>query len=353
MEKIPVLGRPRRRELVAVGRKSRDPATALRFLMIAKLTSPLRPSCNTVAHDLDVAVSTVVGAAKRFVTDGERGLYDRRIENGEPKVDETFRLVLGALLYQSPQEFGWERPTWTRELLLLEMERRGFHRVAVCTIGRALRRIGARRGRPKPVVVCPWRRERRLRRLRQLRALAETATLDEPVLYADEVDLHLNPRIGLDWMPRGFQRRVVTPGSNSKRFLAGALDGKIGRLTWVEGERKTSELFCKLLWRLAAENPKARRIHVILDNYGIHDSRLTRRCIESLGGRLVLHFLPPYCPDDNKIERVWLDLHANVTRNHRCATMKELMTRVHAFLRAYNRRATMNPGLRRDIKRAA
>jgi len=49
---------------------------------------------------------------------------------------------------------------------------------------------------------------------------------------------------------------------------------------------------------------------------------------------VALHFLPPYCPDDNRIERVWLDLHSNGTRNHRCRTVKELMGRVVAFLRA-------------------
>ena len=32
-----------------------------------------------------------------------------------------------------------------------------------------------------------------------------------------------------------------------------------------------------------------------------------------LGGRVVLHFLPPYCPDHHLIERVWRDLHANET----------------------------------------
>jgi len=58
---------------------------------------------------------------------------------------------------------------------------------------------------------------------------------------------------------------------------------------------------------------------------------------------VVLHFLPPHCPDDNKIERVWLDLHANVTRNHRCKSMEELMVQVIAFMRAYNRRERTNP----------
>ena len=46
-----------------------------------------------------------------------------------------------------------------------------------------------------------------------------------------------------------------------------------------------------------------------------------------------LHFLPPYCPDENRIERIWLDLHANVTRNHQCQTMDELMKEVRHWLR--------------------
>jgi transposase len=55
--------------------------------------------------------------------------------------------------------------------------------------------------------------------------------------------------------------------------------------------------------------------------------------------RVKLHFLPPYCPKYNKIERVWQDLHANVTRNHKCATMPELMREVRYYLRKRNRNA--------------
>ena len=38
-----------------------------------------------------------------------------------------------------------------------------------------------------------------------------------------------------------------------------------------------------------------------------------------------LHFLPKYSPDCNPIERVWWRLHEAVTRNHRCASMEELL----------------------------
>lgn len=234
----------------------------------------------------------------------------------------------------------------TRELLCLEMEKRGFPRVAVCTMGRALCTIGARLSSPKPVVLCPWNRQRRRRVLAALRRLARRATSREPVFFEDEMDVHLNPKIGRDWMLPGHRRRVVTPGKNRKRYVAGALNAATGQLTWVEAASKSSELFCKLVWRLVADYPKAQRIHLIVDNYIIHSSKKTQRFLAQFGERVVLHFLPPYCPDDNRIERVWLDLHANVTRNHRCKTIEELMANVASYLRAYNRRAELNPSLR-------
>jgi len=61
------------------------------------------------------------------------------------------------------------------------------------------------------------------------------------------------------------------------------------------------------------------------------------RALEAMGGRVVPHFLPPYCPQHNRIERRWLDLHAHVTRNHNHATMAGLMRDVRAELRRQNR----------------
>lgn len=341
------LDRPARRRLERLLRKTKDHRTALRYLMILKLDQGL--SRQQVARDLHSAPATVVGAAQRFQALGEDGLLDRRADNGQPKVDERFLAELRRVLLCVPTEFGWQRPTWTRELLALELEQRGFPKVAVCTMGRALCTIGARLGAPKPYVSCPWDSERRKRKLAGLRRLSRSASDAEPVFYQDEMDVHLNPKIGRDWMLPGHRRYVLTPGQNKKRFVAGVLNAKTRKLTWVTGESKASDLFCKLVWKLAAEHRDARRIHLIVDNYIIHSSRKTRAFLAQLGDRVVLHFLPPYCPDDNRIERVWLDLHANVTRNHRCKTIEELMVHVVAFMRAYNQRKKFNPSLRHAI----
>ena len=229
-----------------------------------------------------------------------------------------------------PIEHGWRRPTWTLEMMIETMEQKTNVRVSPSTISRALRRVGARLGQPKPTVGCPWPKARKNRKLRAIRKLLKDLPDDEVLVYEDEVDIHLNPKIGRDWMLRGQQKEVVTPGQNEKRYLAGALESRTGRLIYVAGDRKNSLLFINLLWELTQHFPDARTIHVILDNYSIHYTQQVNLSLEtSEGRRLKLHFLPPYCPDHNKIERLWRDLHAAVTRNHRRATMSRLMDEVH------------------------
>jgi transposase len=285
------------------------------------------------------AKSQVYRVAGRFITEGLAGLADRREDSGERKITPVYERELLSLVEQLPQEFGYRRPTWTQELLILVLAERVEISISVSAMSRLLRRLGIGLKRPKPIVSCPWKKVRRTRRLRAIQRLVENLPADEVVLYVDEVDIHLNPKIGPDWTRRGRQKMVLTPGCNEKRYLAGAWNPKTRRLIYVEGERKNSLLFLELLHTLATKvYPNAKRIHLILDNYGIHDSLQVRLAMKSAAAeRLELHFLPPYCPDHNRIERIWKDLHDNVTRNHRCTTMDELMADVRSYLAARNR----------------
>jgi len=292
--------------------------------------------------------SQVYRVAQRFIEQGLLGMADYREDNGDNKVSEAYEAELLNILTGSPRDCGYARTTWTQELLIRVLAKRTRITVSATTISRLLKRHRVRLGRPKPIVGCPWPKARRLRRLRQIRKLARLRRRGEVVVYVDEVDIHLNPKIGLDWMLRGQQRQVLTPGKNEKRYLAGALDARTGKLTWVESDRKTSELFILLLWQLLKEHPRAKRIHVILDNYKIHHSQRTQLALAAAKGRIRLHFLPPYCPDHNRIERTWKDLHDNVTRNHTCRSMKQLMVEVHAYLRNRNQKGPHDYARRRS-----
>jgi transposase len=284
------------------------------------------------------AQSQVYRVAHLFLEEGLPGLADKREDNGEHKVNRRYESELLKIVAGTPQDYGYLRPTWTQELLVAVLAERTGITISVSRMSRLLKRHKARLGRPKPIVLCPWKKARRDRKLRRIKRLVRDAAPDEVVLYLDEVDIHLNPKIGLDWMLRGQQKTALTPGQNEKRYLAGALDARTNKLIWVESEHKTSLLFLQLLYRLVTRTYRtARKIHVILDNYGIHDSLQVRLALATVRERVRLHFLPPYCPDHNRIERVWEDLHANVTRNHRCQTMEELMVQVKAYLDTRNR----------------
>jgi transposase len=323
-------------QLRRVRRETRDKGLANRCQVV--LLSAKGRGRPAVAEAVGCSVSWVGRVLARFRDCGIAGLYDRREDNGTVKLDEGYLSLLYDLVDDSPQDYGYPRPTWTRELLAKLMYELTGTKVHPATMSRALKMNGARRGRPRPRVKCPWPEWQKQRRLAEIRAVVEGLPPDEAAVYLDEVDVHLNPKIGSDWMNRGKQKQVLTPGTNQKRYLCGAMDARTGLLTWVKGGRKDSLLFAAMLRKLPQAYPHARVIHVVLDNYRVHTSGISRAAVAELGGRVVLHFLPPYCPDDNRIERVWLDLHANVTRNHRCGDIDELMRQVVAYLVARNRR---------------
>ena len=324
------LVRPVRRRLTRLDRKTRDADLRIRCRVLLKVAEGR--SLNAAARELGCAPATAWRIVARFAVQGEASVMDGRRDNGQRKVSAEVVVGLQQILAGTPQDHGYPRPTWTLELLALVVEEQLQVTLSVGHLWRILRDLETRWGQPRPVVACPWPRGRRQRRIARLRQLARQLRPGEVVLYADEVDLHLNPRIGRDWMLKGQQRLIVTPGKNVKRYLAGAYDPVRKRLVYVQGDRKASWLFLNLLRALLDAYRWARHIHLILDNYIIHKSRLTQAWLGHHGAKLQLHFLPPYCPDENRIERLWLDLHANVTRNHRCRTIDELLRAVHGYL---------------------
>jgi transposase len=216
------------------------------------------------------------------------------------------------------------------ELLGLELLKETGIALSISHVRTLLLEMGCRRGRPRPALRIPVRGRRRI--LENIARLVKRASPKQEVFYMDEADIDLNPRIGLAYIKRGHQPLVFTPGKNRKRYVAGALNARTGSLVNSYSEKKNSGLFISLLERLQSVYRRAETLHLILDNYIIHKSRQTLSWLGRIGHRVVLHFLPPYSPESNVIERLWKQMHDHVTRNHRHATMESLMVAVAQFL---------------------
>lgn len=322
------LDRGQRRRMTRLLRKTRSRIEALRARVLLLLHEGVVPG--VVAEMAGCARATVYRTLYRFEDLGEDSLLDQRQQRPPSKVTAEVEQRLVGYIDGTPRDFGWQRTTWTLELLAVQLTLDTSVRLSRSHVRNVLLANQVRRGRPRVGLRIPVRGRRRI--LNEIDRLVESADAEDEVFYVDEADVDLNPRIGTTYMRRGKQLVVLTPGKNVKRYVAGALNARSGKVVHVVAERKNSELFLALVDALRSAYRRARRIHLILDNFIIHKSRRTLHHLARLGGRVVLHFLPPYSPESNVIERLWKQLHDHVTRNHAHRAIEPLMEAVDEFI---------------------
>ena len=319
--------RPVRRRLQCVVRKSKDNNHYRRAHAILLLWEG-HCKCH-VANLLQAARSSVDDWLSRYETYGEAGLVPERPGPPERTVNDSLRARLLELVEDVPSRYGYHRSRWSSELLALQLARELNVSIHASTVRRLLPKLGIVYNRARPTLCI--RDPQKDRKIRAIRRVLKRADANHPVFYVDEADIDLNPRIGPAWMKKGTQTAIPTPGKNQKRYLAGALHSVTGEVIWVEGDKKNAYLFIRLLAALRKVYRRARRIIVIADNYVIHKSAITQ-CFLGYNGKFKLLFQPVYYPWINKIEKLWKQLHENVTRNHRYANMNQMMDAVRYFM---------------------
>jgi putative transposase len=243
----------------------------------------------------------------------------------------TLRRSLIALLKAAPWAFGWCRTRWSCATLALTLQSKRGVAVSAETMRRWLHEIdwvwkGAK-------LVAKDDDPQRVHRLARIRWVFEQLKLCEAMVFADELDIHLLPKVGCAWMPKGTQLAVMTPGQNQKHYLAGALDLATGTLLHCLGTRKTNVLFRDLLGTLEASYPAERytRLYVVVDNYKIHKAKDVAQWLAT-HLRVTLLWLPTYCPRANPIERAFGDVHDCCTRNHQRKRLPDLVADVEEHL---------------------
>ena len=147
MEKI-VLCLPKRVKLEfrRWRRWTKDKGLALR-IQIVLLAAKGRDS-RVIAEAVGYHRSWVSRVLQRFRAEGSAGLMDRREDNGQAKLNEEYLGQLHELVSRGPPDYGYLRPTWTRELLVEVLAERTGIRVHVATMSRALQAIGRGAGGP-------------------------------------------------------------------------------------------------------------------------------------------------------------------------------------------------------------
>ena len=272
----------------------------------------------------------------RAYQEGTLGLEHDDQERLRPPMRTTvlvppLRRSLLALLKASPRAYGWCRTRWSCATLALTLPTKRGLTVSAETMRRWVHEVGWVWKRAK--LVAKDDDPQRVDRLARIRYVFEHLKLCEAMVFADELDIHLLPKVGCAWMPKGTQVEVMTPGQNQKHYLAGALDPTTGTLLHCLGARKTNALFRDLLDVLDARYPAERytQLYVVVDNYKIHKAKAVEDWLAA-HPRFTLLWLPTYCPRANPLERAFGDVHDCCTRNHQRKRLPDLVTDVEDHL---------------------
>jgi putative transposase len=232
-----------------------------------------------------------------------------------PVLSPTLKRSVLGILKSAPRLCGWCRTRWSCATVALELGVRRRLTVSGETVRRWLHELGWEWKRAK--VVAKDDDPQRGEKLARIRLAFEHLRAGVALFFADELDINLLPKIGAQWMPKGEQVEVMTPGTNEKRYLAGALDFTTGTITHCVWYRKQTGLFLDLLATLDRAHPAPLFSHltVVVDNAKIHHAEKVKKWLAA-HPRFELLYLPTYCPRANPIERAFGDVHDKCTRNH-------------------------------------
>ena len=158
------------------------------------------------------------------------------------------------------------------------------------------------------------------------------ASADAVVLCLDGCDVHLLPvlRAIAMWMRRGQQAHVMTPGTNRKPGIFGALAWETGAWHYTVTDRKRAVDFVAFLDSLVAAYPCV-PLYLVLDNASIHTAKLVGAWCTT-HGRVELCFLPKYAGHrENPVEKVWWRLKQRVLADRLYGDIEQVVAAVHRF----------------------
>lgn len=151
----------------------------------------------------------------------------------------------------------------------------------------------------------------------------------EPILFTDSVHPTMATKISYGWIKTGSDKAIGTVASRTRMNITGAIDLSSMKVTTSEFETVNGENIVKFLKQVKALYPKAKKVHVILDQAGYHKSEIVTKFAKK--NRIKLHYLPPYSPNLNPIERLWKVMNETSRNNVVFGSAEEFRERIRKF----------------------
>ena len=159
--------------------------------------------------------------------------------------------------------------------------------------------------------------------------LKKNTGTDEPILFGDSVHPTMETKVAYGWIKTGSDKAIGTVASRTRMNITGAIELSTMKVVHAEYETINGENIVKFLGQIKAAYPLAPKIHLIFDQAGYHKSEIVTRF--ALENGIELHYLPPYSPNLNPIERLWKVMNEAARNNVVFNNAQEFRTRMRNF----------------------
>ena len=152
---------------------------------------------------------------------------------------------------------------------------------------------------------------------------------DEPILFMDAVHPTQETKLAYGWIRTGKTKHVDTTASRTRLNIVGAIQlGHISETLTSQYKTINAESIVDFMSAIRAKYD-SKKVHLILDRSGYHRAALVAKKATELN--IELHFLPPYSPNLNPIERLWKVMNEKVRNNRFFKGAKDFKEAISGF----------------------
>lgn len=313
-----------RRDLTILARKAKvEHRIARRANALVLLDRGM--SCEAVAAVLLLDDDTVRTWHSVFAQTGVKGISDFKDGGSVGQLTETQTVELKAWVTETLPHSTRVIGAWIEKTFGVVYETRGG-------LIKLLNRLGLEHCKPETISrkLSPTKQEAFIA---AYNALLNSLGADEAVLFVDAVHPTHGVRPVGCWAPKEVKLAVEQTSGRDRLNIHGAIDLETGQTRMIDVLTVDAISTIALLASIEAMYPAMRLVHVFLDNARYHHAKMVREWLDQPGRRIVLHFVPTYCPHLNPIERLWGAMHKAVTHNQSYATYRAFCHAVLGFLR--------------------
>ena len=236
---------------------------------------------------------------------GEQALQSTK-GTGRPSklTDKQKKQVRRWICGKDPRQYGFDFGLWTRQVIAALIKERMGIDLGLTAVGRLLAELNITPQKPlrrayerDPEAIKKWKTET----YPEIRTRAWERGAD--IFFLDEAGIRSDCALGRTWGEKGRKTIVQTSGQRQSANAISAVNVQGAFWYNVYTGRLNATTFVTFLQQFM--RGRRRPVYLVVDRHPAHIAHCVANYVQSLEGRLELHFLPGYAPDLNPDEFVW------------------------------------------------